>query len=54
MKRVVWSLVGASGRTSEAERERVLQLAEQFPNITGFVMDDLFNKGKGPLTVKGS
>lgn len=52
MKRVVWSLVGASGRTSEAERERVLRLAEQFPNITGFVMDDFFDKGKGSLAVE--
>ncbi|MBM3836243.1 MAG: hypothetical protein FJ403_23915 [Verrucomicrobia bacterium] len=52
MQRVVWSVVGASGRTSEAEREHVLQLAEKFPNITGFVMDDFFNKGKGSLTVE--
>ena len=52
MKRVVWSLVGASRRHSEAERDRVLLLAAQFSNITGFVMDDFFNKGNGSMAVE--
>ncbi len=53
MKRVIWSLVGASGQTQEAEREHVLQLAERFPNIVGFVMDDYFHRdGTGSLSVE--
>ncbi len=46
-KRVVWSLVGASGQTSDDERKHVLELPNRFPNITGFVMDDFFRE-KGP------
>ncbi|MCU0782560.1 MAG: hypothetical protein MUF81_00655 [Verrucomicrobia bacterium] len=46
-KRVVWSLVGASGQTSDEERKHVLDLPNRFPNITGFVMDDFFRE-KGP------
>jgi hypothetical protein len=42
-KRVVWSLVGASGRSSDEERTHVLDLAGRFPNIIGFVMDDFFH-----------
>jgi len=53
MKRVVWSLVGASGQTQEAEREHVLKLAERFPNMVGFVMDDFFHAdGTGSLSVE--
>jgi hypothetical protein len=51
MKRAVWSLVGASGQTAEEERERVFGLAEKFPNITGFIMDDFFRgDGAGALS----
>ena len=42
-KRVVWSLVGASGQTSDEERKHVLELAGRFPNIVGFVLDDFFH-----------
>ena len=42
-KRVVWSLVGASGQSSDEERKHVLDLAGRFPNIVGFVMDDFFH-----------
>jgi hypothetical protein len=53
MKRVVWSLVGASGRSDEAEREHVLDLARRYSNITGFVMDDYFHAdGTGSLSVE--
>ena len=41
LKRVVWSLVGASGQSSDEERKHVLELAGRFPNIVGFIMDDL-------------
>lgn len=51
MKRVVWSLTGAGGGTSDREREHVLALAQRYPNITGFIMDDFFNTvGKGSLS----
>jgi hypothetical protein len=43
MKRVVWSLTGAGGDTSSEGREEVLRLARQFPNITGFVLDDFLH-----------
>ena len=40
MKRVIWSLTGASGETSEADRAAVLKLAEDYGNIRGFILDD--------------
>ena len=53
MRRVIWSLVGASGQSSDAEREHVLDLAKRFPNIVGFIMDDYFRPdGNGSLTVE--
>jgi len=51
LKRVIWSLVGAGGKTAEDERKRALELAGRFPNITGFIMDDFFHKdGSGSLS----
>lgn len=53
LKRVVWSLVGASGQSSDEERKHVLGLAGRFANIDGFVMDDYFrNDGTGSLSVE--
>lgn len=53
MKRVIWSLVGAGGRSDEAEREYVLDLASRFPNVAGFIMDDFFHPdGTGSLSVE--
>lgn len=46
LKRVIWSLVGGGGATSDAEREAVLRLAEREENITGFFMDDFFHIGQ--------
>ncbi len=43
LKQVYWSLVGAHGATSPAEREQVYQLAGQNPNICGFILDDFFH-----------
>lgn len=52
-KRVVWSLVGASGQSSDEERKHVLDLAARFPNIDGFIMDDFFRPdGTGSLSVE--
>lgn len=52
LKRVVWSLTGANGETSDEERGHVLDLAARFPNITGFVMDDFFRPdGTGALSL---
>ncbi|MCR4415182.1 MAG: hypothetical protein NUV77_22400, partial [Thermoguttaceae bacterium] len=43
MKRVVWSLTGAGGDTSAEGRETVLRLAAEYPNISGFVLDDFLH-----------
>jgi hypothetical protein len=42
LKRVVWSIVGAGGITREQERQQVLTLARNTPNIVGLFMDDFF------------
>jgi hypothetical protein len=42
LKRVAWSVVGASGQTDERERAHVLDLAARQPNITGLMLDDFF------------
>jgi hypothetical protein len=50
-QRVVWSLTGAGGLTSEEERKQVLDLATRYPNIVGFIMDDFFHDdGSGALS----
>ena len=46
LKRVVWSLVGSGGYTSEVERREGLQLVRQTPNFVGVMLDDFFT-GKG-------
>lgn len=43
LDRVYWSLVAAGGKTSEAQREAVYRLAEQQPNVAGFILDDFFH-----------
>ena len=47
LKRVVWSVVGASGETDEKERAHVFELASHHPNITGVMMDDFFRLREG-------
>jgi hypothetical protein len=42
LKRVTWSIVGASGVTKEWERQQVLAMARHTPNIVGVFMDDFF------------
>lgn len=42
LKRILWSITGASGITSDEERKQVYALAERMPNIVGFQMDDFF------------
>lgn len=42
MDRLMWSIVGASGETSDTERDHVLELAARMPNLTGVFMDDFF------------
>jgi hypothetical protein len=46
LKRVVWSIVGASGITREQERQQVLAMARRIPNIVGVFMDDFFTDSK--------
>ncbi len=41
-KRVMWSVTGDGGTTSESERDHVFSLAAKMPNITGVFMDDFF------------
>lgn len=56
LDRVVWSLTGASGATSEDDVRRALDLAAHCPNLTGFVLDDFFRppagSGNAALTVE--
>ena len=47
LRRVMWSIVGEAGRTSDAERELVLSLSRRLPNLTGFFMDDFFHLHPG-------
>lgn len=52
LKRVVWSIVGSGGQTEGDELDRVLDLAERYPNITGIYMDDFIRRdGAGALSV---
>jgi hypothetical protein len=46
LKKVVWSIVGAGGRTAEEERAAVFDLALSLPNMTGVIMDDFFRHPK--------
>lgn len=47
LKRVAWSLVGASGATKESERKEVLAMALKTPNIVGVYLDDFFHDKPG-------
>jgi hypothetical protein len=52
LKRLVWSLVGAGGRTGAAERQAALDLANRMPNLVGYFMDDFFRRdGTGALSL---
>ena len=42
LREVVWSIVGGGGITERSEREQVIELAGQLPNMTGVMMDDFF------------
>ena len=46
LKRVVWSVVGSGGFTTEAERREGIQLAIQTPNFVGVMLDDFFTDQK--------
>jgi len=50
LKRVVWSIVGAGGKTNPSERREIMEMARQTPNIVGITMDDFFRKGGASLT----
>lgn len=54
LKQVVWSVVGAEGRTDEEERAHVLDLASRHPNITGIMLDDFFGANAGDSAGGGS
>lgn len=43
LDRVFWSVTGAGGATSAAEREHVFRLAAGMPNLVGLFMDDFFH-----------
>jgi len=47
LARVVWAVVGEAGRSSEADRQHVLDLAARFPNIVGVYLDDFFQTADG-------
>ena len=42
LKRIYWSFVGASGRTSREEQQAALDLVRRYPNVKGVFMDDFF------------
>jgi hypothetical protein len=44
LDRVYWSLVGAGGATSVADREAAFSLAEKNENVAGFILDDFFHE----------
>ena len=44
LHQVVWSIVGAGGRSDDGELDTVLALAARFSNINGVIMDDFFQK----------
>ena len=44
LDRVYWSLVGAGGGSSSAEREAAFTLAEKNKNLAGFILDDFFHE----------
>ncbi len=54
LQRVIWSITGAGGLTSDQEREQVLQLAAKMPNFTGVFMDDFFNLSQSPQDFDGA
>jgi hypothetical protein len=48
LKRVAWSIVDDGGVTTNREREQVLTMARNTPNIVGVFMDDFFSFRKDP------
>ena len=52
LKQVTWSIVGSGGQVEGDELQRVLDLAERHPNVTGVYLDDFMRKdGRGALGV---
>jgi hypothetical protein len=43
LKRVAWSLMGASGKTKAWENKQILTMAQKTPNIVGVYLDDFFH-----------
>jgi hypothetical protein len=51
LRRLVWSVVGPSGATEPRDRDRILKMAAEAPNVTGVMMDDFFfSEGKRKQT----
>jgi hypothetical protein len=49
LHQVIWSVVGAGGKTTDSEREATLKMAEENENFRGVIMDDFFAEPKnGP------
>lgn len=42
---VVWSLIGAGGRTNLEEREEILELVNDYEHVTGLIFDDFWSGG---------
>lgn len=43
---VVWSLTGLAGKTSPEIRNKVFEIAKEYPNVSGFILDDFFKWGE--------
>jgi len=46
LDRVVWSVVGAGGSHATEYEDRVFEIADTLPNMTGVMMDDFFRRPK--------
>ena len=44
LQQVVWSIVSASGISARADREQIIELSRNLPNMSGVMMDDFFKE----------
>lgn len=49
VNRLMWSVAGAGGTTSAAERDHVFAVAAKMPNLSGVFLDDFFHLDRGKV-----
>ncbi len=53
MKKIQWSITGAGGVNSKEQTDETLRIAKNYPNFSGFHMDDFFHdNGQGSMSVE--